>query len=149
MPTKRQIQLGDRYYYQIYKELFTVVSQGPVGDPHSWILSSGDEGHTLFRHQIAWAKARYAMSTGPDFKVTIGSTWYTYGCGELCTVVQSNDSREAGIDSWRMKGIDSHKILYMHHDLRVEGKWLHVEPEYGMDPTPVVRRSRYQRTPVI
>lgn len=149
MPTK-QVQVGDYYYLESMRLVFEVV--GPhVGSSLAWIMTSANDEHTTLMtpRDMSRGDWRYASMTGPEFKVVVGSTWYTHGYDELFTVVQLNESREAGPDSWGMKGVSSSKTLYMHHRRRIRGEWLHVSDADTPEPIPVVRRSRYHRTPVI
>ena len=150
MPTNRQVQLGDQYYCEYTKSVFTVVSQ-IVAETSSWMMSSGDDGHTMFMHQNALDQGdwNYVMSTGPDFKVVVGSTWFSVGYSDLFKVVRDSSGIETGPDSWEMKSAYTGRTLYMHHGGRVRGDWLHVSIENTLEPVPVVRRSRYHRTPVI
>lgn len=153
MPTEDQIQIGDLYYYERMKTVFTVVSPNgrtPYTGP-SWLMSSGDEGKVRYMHTESSNRKfwRPATKTGPDFEVVVGSLWYSYGHDELFTVVRANESQEAGVDSWVMRGTESCKTLYLHHRSRVHGDWLHVSREPTPEPAPVVRRSRYHRNLVI
>jgi hypothetical protein len=145
--TSREVQVGDRYYCGYARAIFTVVHEN-IAETGSWLMSSGDDGYTIFMHESEkdW---HYAMLTGPDFEVIVGSTWFSIGHNDLFEVVRDNANRETGPDSWEMKGEHTGKTFYMHHNQRVRGSWLHVSVGGTLNPIPVVRRSRYHRNPVI
>jgi hypothetical protein len=142
--TSREVQVGDLYYCGYARSIFTVVREN-IAETGSWLMSSGDDGYTIFMHESEkdW---HYAMLTWPDFEVIVGSTWFSIGHNDLFKVVRDNANRETGPDSWEMKGGHTGKTFYMHHNQRVRGSWLHVSTP---EPIPVVRRSRYHRNPVI
>jgi hypothetical protein len=150
MPINRQIQVGDLYYLESMRRVFEVVGPHPK-ESLAWIMATADDEHTTIMapRYMDRGNWRYTLATGPDFKVVPGSTWYTHDYDELFIVVKSNDSREAGADSWEMRGLDSCKTLYMHHNRRMRGEWLHVSDADTLESIPVVRRSRYHRDPVI
>jgi len=144
----RGVQVGDQYYCGYTRSIFTVMRADVEEGSDSWLMSSGDDGYTIFMHESEkdW---HYAMPTGPDFKVTVGSTWFSIGHSDLFKVVRDNANRETGPDSWEMKGEHTGKTFYMHRNQRVRGSWLHVSTPEIVEPIPVVRRSRYHRNPVI
>jgi hypothetical protein len=147
----RTVQAGDCYYFDLERSLFTVVGYHVGGKLDSWIMSSGDEGHTIIMSQRARLRGDwlYVTMTKSNFKVELGSTWFSVGHNDLFRVQSYNNSREAGPDSWGMLGDYTRRTLYMHHTQRVQGSWLHVSGKDTLEPIPVVRRSRYHRTPVI
>lgn len=143
----REVHIGDLYYNDTTRSLFVVTER----KPNFWILHNGDGLDRVLSMPLGqpspdWV---YLIRPNPDFKVTVGSLWYALEFKGLHRVVRYNDNREAGPDSWEMLDEVTGKILYMHHNQRVQGEWLYVgEPEIS-EPTPVVHRSRYHRTPVI
>jgi hypothetical protein len=64
--------------------------------------------------------------------VKIGQIWDFVGkhtdapptaIGWRCIVVESNDSREAGPDSWVMRCLHDGSTKYMHRSARARGEW--------------------------
>ena len=148
----REVHIGDLYYNDTTRSLFIVRGKNASSDPNcGWVMSSVDGvDRTLFMyHKKEPGDWLHAMRTGSDFKVIVGSIWYSLGFKDLFKVVRDNSNRETGPDSWEMRGENTGKTLYMHHSDRVQDVWMYISGPEISEPIPVVHRSRYHRTPVI